>query len=64
MKVKICGIRNEEDLAAAISSDADAVGFLVGVGDGLGVLVGAGFGALVNRLVCMLTVATPFVFMP
>ena len=30
MKVKICGIRNEEDLAAAISSDADAVGFLVG----------------------------------
>lgn len=29
-RVKICGIRNEEDLNTAISAGADAVGFLVG----------------------------------
>ena len=30
MKIKICGIRNETDLAAALSASPDAVGFLVG----------------------------------
>lgn len=30
MKVKICGIRNEHDLKAAVEAGADAVGFLVG----------------------------------
>lgn len=30
MRVKICGIRNEADLNAAIRSGADAVGFLIG----------------------------------
>lgn len=30
MKVKICGIRNESDLSAALSTDVDAIGFLVG----------------------------------
>ena len=30
MKVKICGIRNESDLSAAVSAGVDAVGFLVG----------------------------------
>lgn len=30
MRINICGIQNEQDLAAAIASDADAVGFLVG----------------------------------
>lgn len=29
-RVKICGIRNEEDLNAAVAAGADAVGFLVG----------------------------------
>jgi phosphoribosylanthranilate isomerase len=31
VKVKICGITREEDLAAAVNAGADAVGFLVGV---------------------------------
>ena len=30
MRIKICGIRNESDLAAALSASPDAVGFLVG----------------------------------
>lgn len=30
MRVKLCGIRHEADLAAAVAADADAVGFLVG----------------------------------
>ena len=30
MRIKICGIRNETDLAAALSASPDAVGFLVG----------------------------------
>lgn len=30
MKVKICGITREEDVAAAVSSGADAVGFVAG----------------------------------
>jgi phosphoribosylanthranilate isomerase len=30
MKVKICGIRNENDLSTAIKCNADAVGFVVG----------------------------------
>ena len=30
MRIKICGIRNEQDLAAALSASPDAVGFLVG----------------------------------
>jgi phosphoribosylanthranilate isomerase len=30
MRVKICGIQNEQDLATAIKADVDAVGFLVG----------------------------------
>ncbi len=31
VRVKICGITREEDLAVAVSAGADAVGFLVGV---------------------------------
>ena len=31
VRVKICGITREEDLAAAVAAGADAVGFLVGV---------------------------------
>ena len=31
VRVKICGLTREEDLAIAIASGADAVGFLVGV---------------------------------
>ena len=31
VKVKICGITREEDLAVAVAAGADAVGFLVGV---------------------------------
>lgn len=31
VRVKICGISREEDLAAAVAAGADAVGFLVGV---------------------------------
>jgi phosphoribosylanthranilate isomerase len=31
VRVKICGLTREEDLAAAVSAGADAVGFLVGV---------------------------------
>ena len=30
MRIKICGIRNESDLKAALSASPDAVGFLVG----------------------------------
>ena len=30
MKIKICGIRNENDLRAALAGSPDAVGFLVG----------------------------------
>ena len=30
VRVKICGIRNEEDLNTAVAAGADAVGFLVG----------------------------------
>lgn len=30
MRVKICGIRTEEDLKAAVESGADAIGFLLG----------------------------------
>ena len=30
MRVKICGVRNEADLRAAVKAGADAVGFLVG----------------------------------
>ena len=30
MRIKICGIRNENDLRAALSASPDAVGFLVG----------------------------------
>jgi phosphoribosylanthranilate isomerase len=30
MRIKICGIRNESDLAAALSASPDAIGFLVG----------------------------------
>ena len=30
MRIKICGIRNEPDLAAALAASPDAVGFLVG----------------------------------
>ncbi len=30
MRVKICGVRNEADLKAAVQAGADAVGFLVG----------------------------------
>ncbi len=30
MRIKICGIRNEPDLKAALSASPDAVGFLVG----------------------------------
>ncbi len=30
MKIKICGIRNENDLKAALAASPDAVGFLVG----------------------------------
>ena len=30
MRIKICGIKTKEDLDAAITADADAVGFLVG----------------------------------
>ncbi len=30
MRVKICGVRTDDDLAAAVGSGADAVGFLVG----------------------------------
>ena len=30
MRVKLCGMRHEQDLAAAVAADADAVGFLVG----------------------------------
>lgn len=30
MRIKICGIRNETDLAAALSASPDAIGFLVG----------------------------------
>ena len=30
MKIKICGIRNENDLRAALTASPDAVGFLVG----------------------------------
>ncbi len=30
MKVKLCGIRNEEDVEIAVSAGADAVGFLIG----------------------------------
>lgn len=30
MKVKLCGIRNEEDIAVAVSAGADAIGFLIG----------------------------------
>ena len=30
MRIKICGIRNEADLTAALSASPDAVGFLVG----------------------------------
>lgn len=30
MRIKICGIRNEQDMAAAVSAGANAVGFLVG----------------------------------
>ena len=31
VRVKICGITREEDLAAAVAAGADAIGFLVGV---------------------------------
>ena len=30
MRIKICGIRNDSDLKAALSASPDAVGFLVG----------------------------------
>lgn len=30
MRVKLCGIRRQEDLAAVVAADADAAGFLVG----------------------------------
>jgi phosphoribosylanthranilate isomerase len=30
MRVKICGIRNPQDIETAVAADADAVGFLVG----------------------------------
>lgn len=30
MRVKLCGIRQEKDLAAVVAADADAAGFLVG----------------------------------
>lgn len=30
MRIKICGIRNQEDVDVAVKADADAVGFLVG----------------------------------
>lgn len=31
MRVKVCGIRNEQDLQIALKSDVDALGFLVGL---------------------------------
>ena len=30
MRIKICGIRNEQDMNVAVNAGADAVGFLVG----------------------------------